>query len=120
MALNYTGTTYGKVTLKQGENKYTIDIREANCLCAFIYVRKATKEELEYNPEGKYYHSLYSFYSDEQHIKNILKNNDGKPLWDEVIDIKLNMYYKPCWILFKYFTKAGYKCICTYTEPKKK
>lgn len=69
MALNYTGTIYGRVTIKQGKNKYTIDIRQANCLCAFIHVRKATKEELEKDPKIKYYHNLYSFYLNEQHIK---------------------------------------------------
>ena len=121
MALNYTGVTYGKVTIKQGDQKFTIDIREANCLCAFIHIRKSTPEELaKYGPDAKYIHSLYSFYNDEQHIKNIIKNNNGKPLWDEVISIKLNLYYKPCYTLLKYFTKAGYKVICYYETPKTK
>ena len=48
--LRYTGTTYGKVYIKQrhGEIKqrYTIQIREGNCLAVFIHVRKATAEEL--------------------------------------------------------------------------
>lgn len=116
--LQYSGITYGYLTIKQNNQKYTIDIREANCLCAFIHVRKANKEELKkYGPEGKYIHTLYSFFADGQHIKNILK--DGKTLFgDEVTKITLNLFYKNSYTLLKYFTKAGYKVECYYKEQK--
>ena len=121
MALEYTGITYGKVTIKQDGKNYTIDIRQCNCLCAFIYIRKATPEELaKYGKKAKYIHELYSFYQNEQHIKNILKSNNGKLFWDEVVNIKLNLYYKPCYTLLKHFTKAGYKVTCYYETPKTK
>ena len=120
--LRYTGTTYGKVYIKQrhGEIKqrYTIQIREGNCLAVFIHVRKATAEELAENPQGKYYHTLWNFLADEQHAKNILKH-EKTLLGDEVLRIELNMYYKECYTLLKYFMKSGYKVTCTYKEPKK-
>lgn len=115
--LNYTGTTYGKLTIKQNGNRYHIDIREANCLCAFIHVRKSTKAELEkYGPEGKYIHTLYSFFQDAQHCKNIIKSNDGKLFWDEVEGITLNTYYPQSLKLLKIFTEAGYKVTCFYQK----
>ena len=116
--LRYGSTKYGTVTVKQRGHKFNIDIRDANCLAAFIYVRKATPEELADNPEGKYYHMLYSFFSDEQHCKNKLKEY-GNVLGDDVVSIKLNMAYKESWKLLKYFVKSGYKVTC-YEKPEKK
>lgn len=117
--LNYSGTTYGYLTIKQNNRKYMIDIREANCLCAFIHVRKANKEELKkYGPDGKYIYTLYSFFNDAQHVKNIIKNNDGKLFWDEVVKITLNLFYKQSEKLAKIFTQAGYRVECYYQEEK--
>ena len=117
--LNYSGITYGYLTIKQNNRKYTIDIREANCLCAFIHVRKANKAELKkYGPDGKYIHTLYSFFADKQHVKNILK--DGQTLFgDEVVKITLNLFYKQSEKLVKLFTKAGYRVECYYQEESK-
>jgi len=116
--LRYGATKYGTVTVKQNGKKFNIDIRDANCLSAFIYVRKATPEELAENPEGKYFHQLYSFFVDEQHCKNMLKEY-GNVLGNDVVGIKLNMAYKESWKLLKYFTKSGYKVTC-YEKPEKK
>ena len=122
--LRYSGTTYGTVTIKQtyGDivEKFTVQIRAANCLCAFIHVRKTTEEEREGHPERRYLHTLYSFLSDERHAKNIMKDNDGRVFFDEVTAIKLNTYYKESWKLLRLFTKSGYKVTCFYKEPKKK
>lgn len=120
--LNYSSTTYGYLTIKQDDARYKIDIREANCLCAFIHVRKATEEELKRfkNPDAKYIHSLYSFFCDEQHVQNILKNNNGKLFGDPIINISLNLYHKQSWKLLKIFTKLGYKVTCYYKEEKSK
>ena len=122
--LRYTGTTYGKVTIKQNhggkEYKYVIDIRQANCLCAFVHIRKATKEELAENPEGKYVHTLYSFLVDEKHGNNILKDNNGKLFWDDVVKIDLNLHYKESWKLLKLFVKSGYKVNCYCEAPTEK
>lgn len=116
--LRYDSTKYGTVTVKQNGKKFNIDIRRANCLAAFIYVRKATKEELAENPEGKYFHQLYSFFADEQHCKNLIKDY-GNVLGDDVVGVKLNMVYKESWKLLKYFTKSGYKVTCYEKEEEK-
>ena len=122
--LRYSGTTYGIVTIKQSYddmvNTFNVEIREANCLCAFIHVRKTTEEEREGHPERKYMHTLYSFLVDEKHAKNIMKDNDGKLFFDEVNGISLNLYYKQSWTLLRLFTKSGYKVKCYYKEEKKK
>lgn len=113
--LNYSGITYGYLTIKQGKERFKIDIRQANCLCAFIHVRKSTEEELKkYGPDAKYVHTLYSFFNDAQHIKNIMKDNDGKLFWDEVVKIELNTFYKESLTLLQHFTKAGYRVECYY------
>lgn len=121
--LRYTGTTYGKVTIKQNHGgkvcKYAIDIRSANCLCAFVHVRKATPEELAEDPNGKYVHTLYSFLVDHNHANNIIRA-EGKLFWDEVVRIDLNMAYKESWTLLKLFMKSGYKVRCYCKEPKTK
>lgn len=125
MPLRYNSTTIGKLTIEQelGDNKYryNLQIRQGNCLAVIIYVRKATKEELERDPDGKWYHQLHMFYADEQHMKNMMKEY-GQVLdaMDKVIKCELNLYYKECWTLLKYFTKSGYNVKCYYKEPKKK
>ncbi len=117
--LRYTGTTYGVVTIKQNDRRYPIQIREANCLCAFIHVRKPTLEEFNkygYNSKTRL-HCLYSFWSDEQHVKNILKDNGNQLFFgDQVISIKLNLFYEQSYKLLRIFTQAGYKvtCYCSY------
>ena len=117
MALSYNGTTIGKIVIKQGENKFNLQIRQGNCLAVIINVRKATEDELKEHPEGKYIHTLYSFFGDEQHLKNMMKQY-GNVLADEVISIELNMFYKENYTLLKYFVKSGYKVKCYYKEEK--
>lgn len=117
MSLTYTGTTIGKIIIKQGEQKFNLQIRQGNCLAVIINVRKATEEELKEHPEGKYIHTLYTFYADEQHMKNMMKSYD-KVLFDEVVSIELNMFYKENYTLLKYFVKSGYKVKCYYKEEK--
>jgi hypothetical protein len=79
MPLRYNGTTIGKVVIKQdlpetGWKKFTIQIRQGNCLAVLIHVRKSTPEELAKHPEGKYLHTLYTFYSDSTHMANLIKH----------------------------------------------
>lgn len=125
MALTYNETTIGKITVEQefdGEkHRFNLQIRQGNCIAVIIYVRKATKKELEKNPKGKWYHQLVTFFANETHMKNIM--SDGDPILDpmsKVIKCEMNMYYKECWTLLKYFTKSGYKVTCYYEKPKKK
>ena len=104
MAIRYNGTTIGKIVIKQGENRFNLQIRQGNCLAVVIYVRKATD-------------TLYTFFGDEQHLKNMMKNY-GNVLSDEVVSIELNMFYKENYTLLKYFVKSGYKVKCYYKEEE--
>ena len=120
MPLTYNGTTIGKIVIKQGfkdepQQKFTLQIRQGNCLAVIIHSREATPEELARNPEGKYFHSLYTFFADEQHLKNMLKN-EGTVLFDEVVSIELNMFYKENYTLLKYFVQSGFKVKCYYKK----
>jgi hypothetical protein len=124
MALRYNGITIGKMVIEQERGdetlRFPIQIRQGNCLAVFLFVRKSTPEELEKHPGGKWYHQLYSFLCDEQHCKNIMKNHGDIMCGEKVVSCELNLYYKECWTLLKYFTKSGYKVKCYYKEPKKK
>ena len=79
MALKYNGTTIGKIVIKQGENKFNLQIRQGNCLAVIINVRKATEEELMKYPKGKYVHTLYSFFSAAKYGCEVRKVNRFYP-----------------------------------------
>ena len=118
MALTYTGTTIGKIVIKDAirkDKKWNLQIRTGNCLAVIIHSRKCTEEELKENPKGKYVHTLYSFFVDGKHLQNILKSK-GKVLFDDVVSIELNMFYEENYTLLKYFVKSGYKVKCYYKE----
>lgn len=125
MALRYNGITIGKLTVEQelGEvkSRFNLQIRQGNCLAVIIHVRKCTEEEMERHPNAKYLHTLHTFFINAEHMKRLVKTYgsvlDGM---DKVISCELNMYYKECWTLLKYFTQSGYKVKCYYKEPKKK
>jgi hypothetical protein len=125
MALHYNGTTIGTILVEQEfgdiKKKFKLQIRQGNCLAVIIYVRKATPEELAKHPEGKYYHQLHTFFLDEKHMKNIIKDYGTllDPM-DKVLKCEFNMYYKENYKLLKYFVLSGYKVTCYYKEPKKK
>ena len=98
--VSYNENLMGAMTITQKTNQYTIQIRQGNCLAVFIH-------------ESKEYVTLYSFFADEQHLKNIIKA-DKKPFWDEVTNIRLNLRYKECNTLLKYFVRSGYEVSCYY------
>lgn len=108
MAVTFNKNVMGRITIRQGEKKFTIQIRQGNCLAVFIHVSK--------QEDRRYLYTLYSFYVDEAHLKRIIKN-DGNPFWDEVVSIRLNMYYKECTILLKHLVKF-HKVKCYYKESK--
>lgn len=100
--ITYNANLMGKMIIAQGENEFEIEIRQGNRLAVFIHLNddRAT---------------LYNFYDDEQHLKNIIKGckEEGKRLfWDEVKSIRLNLRYKECHKLVKYFTECGYEVTC--------
>lgn len=141
MALTYTGTTIGTLTLcqpvreKQGDqyvekkdekgrtvyNKFDIQIRASNCLMCAIEVHKVDNPA---NPKMCWRHTLVSFFADEQHLKNCRKDYKEGCFFTglfsgELRNIKLNIYYKEMLTLAKYMTRDGLKVTCYYKEPKK-
>jgi hypothetical protein len=98
----YNETLLGKVTIVQNGNEFELEIRDGNCLSVIISVDyKADKAR------------LYSFYADEQHLKNIIKH-DKKAFWDDVVRIRLNLKHKKANILLKHYVKCGYEVTCYY------
>lgn len=125
MALTYNGTTIGKIRITQEYQpgqfaNYTLQIRQGNCLAVAIYVRPLTDEEKAQAPGMRYRHQLWTFWGDEQHMKNIIKNEGDIFFGEKVTSVELNMYYKECSTLLKYFTRSGHKVTCYYKEPKEK
>ena len=98
--IRYNGETIGTMVIEQKGQKFGIQIRQGNCLAVFIHVRK--------DEEGEgYIHTLYNFYSDEKHLKNLIKHYKN-PFADKVLKMKLNMKYKESFILLRHlvqFTK---------------
>lgn len=99
----------GTITIKQGENKFKIQIRQGNCLAVFIRVGK--------QDDGTYLHTLMQFFSNEEHLKRICKSVDNgeekAPIFYDVKNMKLNMRYKECATLLKHLVKH-YKITCYY------
>ena len=99
-------------------NKYEIQIRRGNCLAVFIYA---------YKENGQWYHQLYNFFNDVEHIKNMMKDpnladEDGMHHLfgrrDAVIEIRLNTYFKECLKMLPFLTKDGYEVVCYYEKPE--
>lgn len=96
----------GKITIKQKENTFRVDIYDGNALAIFIW---------ENEREGTYI--LYNFFADKKHCNNIIKS--GKQLIsDEVVSIELNLYYKNAQTLLNILVSNGYKVSCYYEKPK--
>ena len=98
----------GKITIKQKEKNFDINIYAGNALAIFIC-------EYKQNDEERY--TLYNFFADKKHCDNIIKNN--KRLFsDEVVSIELNLFYKSAQTLLNILVKNGYKVSCYYEEAK--
>lgn len=85
---------------------YEIEIMQlGNCLAVFTYNDGETR-------------TLYNFWMDEDHVKNIKKNTGG--IWsDHITSIKLNIFYKEALKLAKIFAKYGYE-VTIYYKPENK
>ena len=111
----------GELTIAQNQEgvvrKFKINIYTCNALAAFVYDNYWTETET-----GKKHHdqTLYSFFADAQHARNILKN-EKTLFYDKVTNIKLNLFFKEAVSLLKILVKAGYKVTTYYkeVEPKK-
>ena len=97
--LRFTETLLGKMVIEQNNKKWTIEIRQGNCLAVFVYK----------NGDGW---DLYSFFCDSDHIKRMAKA--GRIFSDEVKSMRLNLRYKESQTLAKLFTQNGYEVTCYY------
>ena len=109
MAITYNGNVMGKIVITQNEQKFTLEIRQGNCLAVIIHVCK--------NEDGTYTHRLMDFFADEEHLKRMCKavdvGEDKTPIFYDVKSIHLNMRYKECSKLLKHLVKY-YEINCYY------
>lgn len=98
----------GKITIKQREKIYDVNIYAGNALAIFI---------CEYEQNGEERYVLYSFFADKKHCDNIIKN-DKRLFSDDVVSIELNLFYKSAQTLLNILVKNGYKVSCYYEEAK--
>lgn len=97
----YSKQVIGMLSIKEKDNIYNIEIRQSNCLSVFVATNTETNKSY-----------IYDFFSDEQHLKNIIKS--GKTLFfDKVVKIRLNLKYKENFILLKHLVKF-YNIECYY------
>ena len=100
----------GKLTIKQKEKKYNVNIYSGNALAIFIC-------EYKQNDEERYV--MYNFFADKKHVSKIISNRK-KLIDDDVVKIELNLWYKSARELLPYLVKNGYKVQCYYKETKSK
>ena len=104
--ITYNENLMGKMTIKQGERTFEIEIRQGNCLAVFLHIRKAE------DGEG-YIHTLYNFFADEEHLKRIIKNIKAPFGSEEIVSLELNCKYKECLKMLKHLVKF-YPINCYY------
>lgn len=100
----------GKLTIRQKEKKYNVNIYSGNALAIFI---------CEYKQNNQDEYVLYDFFADKKHCDNIIKNRK-RLLSNDVVSIELNLYYRSAQTLLKILVKNGYKVKCYYKETKSK
>ena len=120
MAIRYNGNIMGTVTIAQqrkDENKprkFKIQIRQGNCLAVFIHAYKEDQKRC-------WIHQLMNFLADEQHLKNIVKNEKENVFTrmlsaDWIDKVELNLFYKESNTLLKYMVRDGLKVKCYYKK----
>ena len=80
-------------------------------------------ENLE-DPKKCWMHQLVNFLHDEQHLKNIVKEEKENIFArmlsaNKITKVKLNLFYKESNTLLKYMVRDGLKVECYYKEDKK-
>lgn len=104
--LHFYSTKYGEIELQDGR---IIEVRAGNCLAVLIWE--------SHEKDGDYW-NLFSFYSDAEHCKNILKN-DGDILFGIKPErIMMNIAYKEAETLTRYFAKSGHIVEVYYNKEK--
>ena len=99
----------GKMTIKQKEKNFDINIYAGNALAIFVC-------EYKQNDEERYV--LYNFFNDKKHCDNIIKNHKRLFFDDEVVSIELNLFYKSAHTLLKILVENGYEVRCYYKKPE--
>ena len=117
--IHYNGTKLGELVIRQNGKRFKIEIRQGNCLAVFVHIRKL-KEGDEGYKRGMYRHTLYMFFGDETHLKRCCKEMKGDLFGDEVVSVKLNIYYKESMTLLKYMARCGYRTEAYYKKPTDK
>lgn len=109
MAIQYNGNIMGKIVITQNKHKFTLEIRQGNCLAVIIGVGK--------NEEGETIHTLMQFFGDEEHLKRMCKavdkGEEKTPIFYDVKSIRLNMRYKESATMLKHLVKY-YEINCYY------
>ena len=109
MAIQYNGNIMGKIVITQNEQKFTLEIRQGNCLAVIMHSNKEA--------DGTFTHTLMQFFADEQHLKRMCKavdkGEEESVIFYDVKSIKLNMRYEECATLLKHLVKY-YKITCYY------
>lgn len=96
---------------KYKNQKFKMNIYEANCLFAMIW---------EFKKDGKNMYQFQTFASDRTHFERCLKDKCYKDDWFYYTSWKLNTYYKQSIDIAKLLTKYGFKVQLYYKEPKLK
>lgn len=98
----------GKMTIKQKEKTYDLNIYAGNALAVFI---------CEYEQNGEERYTLYNFFADKEHCGNIIKD-DKRLFSDEIVSIELNLFYKSAKTLLDILVKNGYRVECYYKKSE--
>lgn len=114
--IHYTGTKYGEVVIRQGATKYTIQIREGNCLAVFIHVMRNPNST---GKQDKYIHTFYTFFCDVAHAKRVMKEYGKLFGSEEIVKCRLNIYHKNALTLSRLMAQSGYKVEVYYDDGKK-
>jgi hypothetical protein len=100
----------GRIRIEQNGKKFDLGIYPANCEFGAVVWRGK-------NEKGKDVATLMTFWADEQHCKNIIKNEGSLMCGEKVLSVELNMYYKENYKLLKYMMLSGYEVKCYHKEP---
>ena len=92
---------------RPGQEPATVNIYQGNCLAVCLS---------EWEEKGKGMYCLYTFFGDEQHIKNIIKSDPH--FFDEWKNVRLNLYYEGCKKLLKYLVNAGLRVTVYSKAPR--
>lgn len=108
MAVCYYSEVIGTVVVTFEGEDYTLEIRKGNCLGVVIH---------PYEEDGRKYATLITFFADETHLKNLIKD-DVNMFSHPVKQIRLNTFYKEAMKIAKHLCKKFevtlyYKEICT-------